>query len=189
VLIALGTLSVVRADATSAYFSDAEHSNGNAFSAGAIDFTVATSSEFTLSAGGAQSFSLSILPGSTTLPFLYSVTASATGTPALCAALTVDAGAPLPFNGSLATLQTSNTSSLDTWPLTISLPNASGVADGDTCVVDLTYRGWEQGGAAGTEFHDDEHVFLTIHAHVEAPPVILQDTLPTENLIASTTPL
>lgn len=192
-LLLLGVPVLVHESGTIAYFADQEATTGNTFAAGPLAFGVlADHNQATLIAGeGSEPFVLTLTPQADSLPISYSVVASTTGDAAFCSAITASGGAPLPYAGALATLATAPTDSLSPWTLALTLPaNPPGVVDGMTCTVDLTYHGYQQGGAPGSEYHDDQHVQLLLTADppiLDAPITPALDT-PSEGTDATDTP-
>ncbi len=171
-LMLIAVPALLTGGGTSAYFSDNEQSTGNTFAAGPLDFTVSsvpTGATLFLDQAG-ENFTLTVSPIANNLPFRYKVSAAASGNPAFCAAITAIGAAPLAYSGPAASLTTSDTNDLTPWSLVLSLPlPATGVVDGQLCNLDLTFEGYQEGGAAGTEYHDTEHVILNL---VADPPVI-----------------
>lgn len=159
---------------TLSFFSDSETSTGNTFAAGPLDFTVSPdhSSAILVAGQTGETFVITVAPIAGSLPFQYKVSGATSGNAAFCSAITASGGAPLPFSGSAGAISTTDTTSLSPWPLTLTLPSgAPGVVDGQMCILDLTYQGYQEGGAAGTEYHDTEHVVLTLTA--DPPPTPL----------------
>lgn len=177
---------------TLSFFSDSEVSTGNTFAAGPLDFTVSPDHpSATLIAGQTgETFVMTLAPGAGSLPFQYKVSGAASGNAAFCAAITASGGAPLPFSGSAGAISTADTASLSPWSLTLTLPSgAPGVVDGQMCILDLTYQGYQEGGIAGTEYHDTEHVILTLTADppLIPPPPSVSQTVTTASIDEGTT--
>lgn len=163
---------------TLSYFSDREASTGNTFAAGPLDFTVTpdhTSAILNLGQLG-ETFVLTVAPVTGSLPFRYKVSGAASGNATFCAAISASSSAPLPYAGTITAFTTGDTDSLAPWSLVLSLPlPAVGVVDGQICILDLAFEAYQEGGAVGTEYHDTEHVVLTLTAD---PPVIVPPTAP-----------
>jgi predicted ribosomally synthesized peptide with SipW-like signal peptide len=201
VIMLVASIALSQTSTTSAYFSDLEQSTGNTFAAGSLFFTLAgTPGDETLGAGDSTAFTYTPTPGTGSLPFAYTVTASSTGgDPVLCGALTATVSAP-PFIyiGLLTALTSGPQIDLTPAVITVGLPgNATGFADGAICNLDIVYSAWQTNGAPGTQYHDVQRVPLTIHASVAAPvaPIVqLLDTPPPPDvpletiLVATDTP-
>jgi predicted ribosomally synthesized peptide with SipW-like signal peptide len=161
---------------TLSYFSDDEHSTGNTFAAGPLGLTVTpdhTSATLFLNQAG-ETFVITPAAIAGSLPFRYKVSGAASGNAAFCSAIVASGSAPFVYTGSTTSFTTSDTNILSPWSLTLSLPSpAPGVVDGQKCILDLTYDAYQEGGAVGTEYHDTEHVLLTLTAD---PPVITTTT-------------
>ncbi len=165
---------------TLSYFSDVENSIGNTFAAGPLDFSVASNiASTTLIAGQVgQTFGITVTPGNDSLPFLYSVSGSTSGSAPFCAAITASGSAPLSYSGAASAIFATSTSSLAPWSLVLTLPaGAPGVVDGQICILNLTYQAYQQGGVVNTEYHDTEHVILTITADPPVASPVIQDAL------------
>jgi hypothetical protein len=175
--------ALLTGSSTGAYFSDLEQSTGDTFAAGPLDFTVSVvppGATLVLGQAG-ETFTLTVTPIAGSLPFRYKVSAVTSGDAAFCSAITASGAAPLAYNGSASALATGDTNDLTPWSLTLTLPSPSpSVVDGMKCNLDLTYQGYQEGGAVETEYHDTEHVVLNL---VADPP-----QLPPPPPASSTTP-
>jgi len=171
---------------TLSYFNDTEVSTGNTFAAAPLDFTVSPDhSSATLIAGQTgETFIITVAPIAGSLPFQYKIAGATSGNAAFCSAITASGSAPLPFSGPASSISTGSTASLSPWSLTLTLPSgAPGVVDGQMCILDLTYQGYQDGGAVGTEYHDTEHVILTLTAD---PPIVMPSATPSALQISQT---
>jgi hypothetical protein len=161
---------------TISYFTDAEQSLGNNFVADPIFFSV-TASTTAQTFDGAEASSttpivLTTVPGEGSDLVQYYVTAEKTdGSDTFCNALTATGDAPLSYNGSLLSLHTSATNVMGPLNLFVSLPDATGVSSGDTCAVDLIYKGWNDGVEEGSGYTDTHRVSLVFT--YEEVPIIL----------------
>ena len=172
---------------TGAFFTDEEQSTGNTFAAGPLDITVAADhAEAILMAGGdAETFTITLSSGAYILPFKYRVTGFTSGSAVFCNAITASGGAPLAYDGPAKTLVAGDTSDTAPWQLALTLPaGAPGVVDGQKCILDLKYEAYQEGGAPGTEYHDTEHVLLTL----TADPPVAPPPAPMMRMMASPSP-
>ena len=175
-LLLVAVPALLHQGGTFSYFSDTEASTDNTFAAGQLDFTVSSDhSSATLIAGQTDEiFVITVTPGAGSLPFRYKVSGTEAGSPPFCAATTAFGRAPLLFSGSAASISTGDTDSLVPWSLILTLlAGAPDVVEGQVCTLDLTFQGYQDGGVAGTEYYDTEHVILTLTADPPADlPVI-----------------
>lgn len=173
---------------TVAFFSDMEKSAANVLSAGILGITLsATPTTYTFGDGAVPDILSSAatpaaIPGS--FPMSLRVTFDDTGgVPALCAALALSAtGTPFTYSGSLLSFS-ATTSSFAPFTFDVSLPDDTGLADGDTCTLDIVYRAWAAGTPENTGYTDEKRVpySFTYHAPVvlfSAPLMLLDESTP-----------
>ena len=176
---------------TVSYFSSAEKSLGNFFTADPLYFsTVLATSTIEMSAGETLVVPV-MVPGEKSEPAQYYARASAlNGDPTLCNAINVLATAPFPYDGPLAGLQTATTTETGPWALTLYLAPGSAPVAGSACTIDLIYTGWNAGVAWGSGYSDIQHVPLTF-TYNPAPVPATQGSAPVavDPDTASTTPV
>jgi len=158
-----------RAGVTTSYFSDGDQTAGNVLSASFLDFSIEPSQiEVNIDIDPPDSGAIApvMIPAPGSLPIEYKVTAEKTGgNDAFCGALLADSpGPPFIYSGALVSLDTSPSTFSGPWQLEISLQDAGGVNAGDTCLVDLVYSGWREGGGQSEGYVDEERVSLVIGA-------------------------
>lgn len=186
ILLMLTAFSAARASTTISYFSDSELSALNSMSAGILNFLVGEG------AGAAFIVTEGDVDGEAVMPTVtldagsfnlsYNVTSAQTGgSSTFCNALQVDStNGVFTYDGPLIGLNTGSTNTIGAWQFNVILPAASGVTDGETCVVDLIYSGWIDGGPSGSGYLDEETYTLTMTASVPAPlnaPLLIQSAV------------
>lgn len=147
-VVSLNGVGLLAVGDTVGFYFDSEHSNGNAFIAGNIDFT-ATSTEW-----NPLSVATSMSPGDATVtdftldplvsnPFQYFVEATTTGDSAFCdgVGVTFSEGANTLYSGALSGLVTGTT----TATTSLSLLATTGLANfqNQVCYADFTFNGWQ----------------------------------------------
>jgi hypothetical protein len=158
-----------RAGVTTSYFSDGDQTAGNVLSASFLDFSIEPSQiEVNIDIDPPDSGAIApvMIPAPGSLPIEYKVTAEKTGgNDAFCNALFADSSdLPFIYFGPLTSLDVSPSIISGPWQLEISLQDAGGVNVGDTCLVDLVYLGWREGGGQNEGYMDEERVSLVINA-------------------------
>jgi hypothetical protein len=168
---------------TLAYFRDDEVSSQNLLQAGALDFVVSPDGDVSGIIGAGTRLVIPVMtPEPGTFPTMYRVTASTT-LPAspLCNALDANATtSPFTYSGDLLGLTVTATTTSGPWPLEISLPNATGLSDGDECSFDIVYRGWHKDVPENTGYTDEERfeMLLTYSADADVFNIVLNEFLP-----------
>lgn len=164
-------VSISTTHQTLSYFSDLDGAKGNTLGAGLLDFVVnAGSFEGTVTADEDGHIvinpSASEEPGSFQLE--YKVKAEKTGgtSDVFCSALHANALGSLAYDGPLIDLAAGPTQSVGPYEVTISLPDPTGVSNGDTCLVDLVYSGWNSQVPDEEGYTDEERVHLTFTANI-----------------------
>ncbi len=181
--------------ATSSYFNDREHSLGNVLTASILDFSVdadapraiALTIEGEGEEAGAGLVPFVATPGES-LPFSYSIESEMTGGDSdFCSALQLIGSAPpFAYHGPLLSLATGTTTDKSPWNLAFYVPEGAVVLDGTICMVDLVYRGSQEGADVGGQYHDEERLSFLI-TYVEAPQLqlfslpILEENTPPED--------
>lgn len=156
---------------TLSYFNDIENTSGNNLNAGLLDFTV-----------NAANYSGEVVVGETGITFdpvasgeagslqlEYRVHAEQMSGPesdAFCNALVAHAEGSLAYDGPLVSLAVGPTNSVGVYEVGITMPDATGVSNGDSCVIDLVYTGWYQHAPDEQGYMDEERVTLTLTANV-----------------------
>jgi hypothetical protein len=166
------------------YFSDEEKSHSNQFSATSLDFVVTPENLVEVRVGPEDGGSVLVSPiiaSDTASSMEYRVHAEEmAGSHTLCASVHTSIVSPVTFNGSLLSLSLGPTSAVGQWPLTFSIPSDPSVSHGDTCYVDLVYRGWKIGASEGEGYSDEERV----HLKFVARKIVLNEFLPNPGGIA-----
>lgn len=170
---------------TVAFFNDTEESAGNGFTAGELDFSLdPTEINEEINLGGSASFSSDIVDANN-VAWKYTMEAEKiTGSDDMCNALELaaDVNGTAQYNGAFLLLHTEATSTISTWNFDITLPND--VADGDTCKIDIIWRGWQAEVPTYEEsgFSDEERISVTLTARDESSSsVVLNEFLPNPN--------
>lgn len=172
--------------ATHAFFADTERSNANVLTAGELAITLtATPTTYTFGDGAVPDLLSSaatpvLVPGS--FPAALRVSFAETGgVPALCAALALNAtGTPFTYSGTLLSFS-ATTSSFSPFTFDVSLPDDTGLADGDTCALDIVYRAWAIGTPENTGYVHEQRVPYSFTYHAPAPlfaPLMILDENP-----------
>lgn len=168
-----------------AYFADTETAAGNVFVAALLDFIgIESPQAYNIEeAGPAVSVPITVTPEPGSVQTDYRVTVAHTGgTLVLCGALVATVVAPpFAYTGPLLTLN-SVASSSASLTLLLTLPDASGLTDGDQCTFDVVFRGWYPTMPEYTGFADEERVSVTMTYH-EVPAsnpadIVLNEYLP-----------
>ncbi|MBM3272094.1 hypothetical protein FJY94_02300 [Candidatus Kaiserbacteria bacterium] len=179
--------------ATHAFFADIERSNANVLTAGELALMLsATPTTYTFGDGTVPDILASaaapvLAPGS--FPATLRVSFDETGgVPALCAALALSAtGTPFIYSGTLLSFS-ATTSSFAPFTFDVLLPNDTGLADGDTCALDIVYRAWAADTPENTGYTDEKRVPYSFTYHAPAPLfvplMIIDETPPTADLPA-----
>jgi hypothetical protein len=170
-------LALANVPGTLLFFADTEGAGGNALTAAPLDFLVDADAPMAiaLTVGDGEeegdAFSPFVIPSPGSIGFEYRITVEETGgNPAFCAALQLFGTPPLfDYVGPLLGLSTATTTEVAPWSLLLYLPEGSGIADGAVCMVELVYSGFQEGGEAGQEFHDEERLALMITANIPEP--------------------
>lgn len=175
-LLAPLSLSLAGVGATTLFLSDTETSTGNTFAAGPLDFTLSAEGllEGDVGDGEASGFSVTpeITPASNMLPFSYEVSAVLGGDEAFCAALQVTGSAPpLSYSGDASSFFAGPTNDLTPWELSFFVPLGTSINEGATCMVDITYAGYQEGSSLGVMYHDSETLSLLL-TYAPTPPVV-----------------
>ncbi len=160
---------------TISYFNDLENASGNNLNAGLLDFTVNAknySGDVTVGETGVMfDPAASGEPGS--LQLEYKVAAEKkSGPDTFCNALVANFAGGVVYDGPLLALAIGPTSAGGAYDLSLTMPDATGVVNGDTCVVDLVYTGWYQNAPDGQGYVDEERVTLTLKANI--PELLIQ---------------
>ncbi len=179
-MFAVSVLFVGGTGGTVSYFSDNDLSKANELSAGLLDFSVSPENPNALFIGpesGGGSYvveNFESLVGSFTTR--YRVFAQKqSGQNAFCNAIMAEATTtPFVYNGSLLSLSTGDTTTAGAWPLSLSLPDLTGIGHNDICYVDLVYRGWVDGFFEGQGYMDEERVHLVLRPRT----IVLNEFLP-----------
>lgn len=194
-IIASTVAGITMTGGTLSYFADTEGSAENQLSSSILDFSVDVDATHALSLtlegegeGSGTSFTPFITESEGTLPFSYGITAEVTGgDPVLCDALQLKGSAPLfDYDGPLRTLTTPTTSDPSPWPVMLYLPEGSLSTNGALCMVDLVYRGSQEGAEEGSEYHDEERLSLLVTYQGESAPSA-RSAPPTEGAVQGTT--
>lgn len=154
---------------TLSYFNDLENASGNNLNAALLDFTVNAveySGEVVVGETGIMfDPTASGEPGS--LQLEYKVAAEKiSGSDTFCNALVATASGSLAYIGPLVSLSAGPTVSVGVYEVGITMPDDTGVVDGDVCVVDLVYTGWYQNAPDEEGYVDEERVTLTLTANI-----------------------
>jgi hypothetical protein len=159
------SIAGLESSGTLSFFTDAAQSTDNFFVADPIFFSVTaptTDHTFVGAEATGTPIVLTTVPGEGSDPIQYYVSVeNVSGSAVLCSALTATGDTPLAFSGPLVALHTGTTTAMGPWNLSVSLPNATGIADGDTCSVTLVYKGWNDGVLEGGGYSDTHKVPLT----------------------------
>jgi hypothetical protein len=173
--IGAATFAIGNIGTTLSYFSDTEQSLANILEAVGLGFIVDD---------GNNQMALTVSPGDlgtnvdTNLqleqysdPLTYRIFANQSLNQSLmsdavfCNALKASTTSDLlPYNGPLKTLATATTTTTGAWPFTLSYQDSPNISEGDTCVLDLVYKGWNPYASEGVGYNDEERVTLTITA-------------------------
>ena len=189
------SIAGVESHSTISYFTDAEQAIANSFVADPIFFSVVASTTAQTFHGAEINTDtpvvIATVPGVGSDPMQYYVEIEKTGgNDALCNALTVLGDAPLAFDGLLASLQTATTSTMGPQNFFVSLPDDAGVVSGDTCAVDVVYKGWNDGVREGNGYTDTHRVSLVFDYQyapiIEVPLAALSETPVTDDSASST---
>lgn len=173
---------------TVAFFNDTEESAGNGFTAGKLDFSLdPTEIDEEINLGGSVSFSSDIVD-TNNVAWKYTVEAEKiSGSDDMCNALELaaDVNGAAQYDGAFLLLHTEATSTIGMWDFDVSLPNdAPDVADGDTCEIDIVWRGWQAEIPTYEEsgFSDEERISVTLTARETSNQnVVLNEFLPNPN--------
>lgn len=164
---------------TAAMFEDTETSLDNLLAAGSLDFSLTNTSQGAWIGLAEEVEWNSVLTNAGTLGWDYAVSAEKVGgSDAFCNALDFEAK----LNGvekhddSFSSFMVGTSTTLGTWHFELFLPpDAIGIAHGDTCAVDIVFRGWQENMPAfGDGFYDEERV----HVELTARMVVLNEFLP-----------
>ena len=167
IVVILSAAQIHTLTGTISYFSDTEASSGNTLKAEALDFTASPdgTTTFTFTDGvlndrdGAVMTLVAPVLGSS--PLRYNVTTEfATGTIALCDAITANVTIPFTYSGPLTSLTAIDVDFDTSWILGLSLTPGAYVS-GDICVIDIVYRGWNEKQSPLMGYDDEERVRLT----------------------------
>ncbi len=149
---------------TLAYFRDDETSRANVFAAISLDFLMNPGEVSTPIEAGGEIFLRPLMKTeSGSSPIMYRAFIEEVGTPApLCGLLlAVATTSPFVYSGALTSLSTEATTTTGHWGLSISLPDATGLSDGEKCTVHLVYRGWNKDAPENTGYTDEERDSFT----------------------------
>jgi hypothetical protein len=152
----------------------------NLLAAIGLDFLVTPQNETSaILTEGSSLFIPIVTPELGSGPLMYRVTSQQTGgSPAFCNALTLNATtSPFIYSGTLSGLTTTSTTTTGVWTIAIGLPSASGLTDGDVCLIDLVYRGWHKDAPENTGYTDEERVSFsfTLSNPVLSPLIVLPE--------------
>ncbi len=154
---------------TLSYFNDVEASNANSLNAGILDLQingVDYDGEVTESETGIViDPALSGVAGNFDME--YKVRAEMiSGNEPFCNLIQahVEGDAPLQYDGPLVSYVGGPSISVGINSFAISLPNATGVANGDVCDIDLVYTAWAKHAADEQGYVDEERVRITLTA-------------------------
>lgn len=134
------------AGATISYFADTNVSHDNTLIARSLDFTVDAGETMVASIGEGDEVyvTTAFTPEAGSLPTAYRVIAEKTGgVEPLCSLLYADATSTPTYTGPLIDLVTGTTTEeITDWQVRVTLPDATGVVENDSCAFDLVYQGW-----------------------------------------------
>ncbi|TSC78834.1 MAG: hypothetical protein G01um101429_657 [Parcubacteria group bacterium Gr01-1014_29] len=184
-IVGLNASGLLAINEALAYYFDDESAAGNMFTAGSLDFSLTNSTQEEWISLNEEIAWNSALTNAGTLDWNYAVSAEKIGgTDAFCDALDLEAK----LNGvekhddSFLSFAVGTSTTLGTWNFALSLPpDATGIAHGDTCAVDIVFQGWQENMLAfGDGFYDEERV----HVELTARMVVLNEFLPRPNGVA-----
>jgi len=159
---------------TISYFNDTETATQNSLGANALDFTaIPADATFTFTDGvldNPDGLITLVAPETGSVLLKYSVwTEYGGGNQAFCDAITVETADPFNYSGPLTALTASGVSFSSSWALAMSLVGDGAYQPGDTCVIDIVYRGWNALLAEGSGgYGDEERTQLTFTAPTQS---------------------
>jgi hypothetical protein len=189
--LSLSSLGLFLVGDTVSYFSDFEFSLGNLFRAGSLDFLVADATYArTITATTTPLIIPIMTPESESLDILYRVFTEPVGatTTTLCTRINLTATtSPFIYSGPLLGATTTATTTVGAWQIGLTLGTTTGLTNGDTCSVDLVYRGWHPQALEYTGFTDEERVRLnlTYEATANVFDIVLNEFLPNPDVSAN----
>ncbi len=151
---------------TISYFSDIESALANEINASALGFTaVPDDTSFSFVDGVLDdpdgAVITTVTPEVQSVNLMYSLnTEVVEGNSALCDSITVTATDPFVYAGPLSTLSGTNILFSGPWTLDMTLLEGPYV-EGDTCVVDMVYTGWNTLTNGNGGYEDEEKVTLS----------------------------
>lgn len=149
-VVLLGLSSV---GGTVSYFNDTEESLGNYLRADPISFKVDTPlTQIDLTSE--KQIEIVMTPDETSEPIQYFVTSKViSGGDTFCRSINAFGTWPFPINGKVDSIVTDVSTSTGSWTLTASVPEEERIAN-NSCVVELSYFGWNAGAELGHAFTD-----------------------------------
>ncbi len=159
-------------EGTVSYFNDIESSTENALGANALDFTAQPDgTSFTFTDGvldDSDGLITLVAPQTGSVPMKHSLKVEfISGNQLFCDAIQVTTGAPISYTGTLSLLSATDLTMTGPWTLGMSLGSGA-YLQGDLCVVDIVYTGWNALLVAGNGYFDEERTRLTFTAPVSA---------------------
>jgi len=164
---------------TKSYFKDVETSVSNVVSAMTFEINaLSTPNDLQVSASPVVTITNEVTPNPEGLPNEYVVSVEKTsGVDALCDALIMNSTSTPPFaySGSLLNFVSPPTVYSGSWWFDVNIdPQAVGIHNEDTCVIDLVYtaNAWLEDKGVHGGYSDTERVSITFRAQVEALEVL-----------------
>lgn len=178
--------SLVMVGGTVSYFSDKEVSVGNYMKAEPLSFNVLVSSTTSVvvdMTSGSNSIvpTLASIEGTDVIQYLVKGSFIG-GDLDLCNAINTLGTFPFPLDGNLSTFISSTTTTPGSWTLNFSLNDPTAFSS-KSCVINLTYEGWNTELPYGSGFKDTRIVSITFNV-ANIAPVLKTFSLPqSQNIV------
>lgn len=156
-------LTLFRVGGTVSYFTDVEMALSNYLRADPISFQVSSDkNQIDLSQGDAL-VTIVMTPDAISDPIQYFVSSNVVeGDLDFCNAVSVSGTWPFPVSGLLTSTITETSIVTGSWTLTINVPEVYRVAN-KSCLIELTYLGWNAGAELGRSFSDTKKISFTFY--------------------------
>lgn len=180
---------------TVSYFNDIEKTINNTLQAVALDFVVLPDGaqyafeNGQLVADDDGSLVTVVTPELDSVPLRHTVSVEITGgNISFCHAIIASSTLPVLYQGPLSTLIATDVLFDTPWSLALSLPDSTGLFNGESCALDIVFTAWHYDELTNQGYFDEERAPLTFEliSSVIAPNQLIAQPVFSDTLLLST---